>query len=210
MRVGAVLAAGFAAAMVFSPGSAKADPQTHDGFFLRLGLNLGPSFTTAQAEVNGQEGPEQKLSGFTTGFDLLLGGSPMPGLVIGGGLLGATTSNPTIEVGDIEGEGDGTLIFGAAAAFANYYFDPKQGLHIQGLVGFAVLDAVSSEGTSGGNDPTGIGLGLGIGYDFWISDEWSIGPFGRVLYGSLSASEGPLSVGYTYLYPNIGVAFTLH
>jgi outer membrane autotransporter protein len=210
MRMGAVLAAGCAAAMVFAAGSAKADPQTHDGFFLRLGLNLGPSFTTAQVEAGGQEGPEQKLSGFTTGFDLLLGGSPMPGLVIGGGLLGATTSDPKIEVGDFEGEGDGTLIFGAAAAFANYYFDPQQGLHIQGLVGFAFLDSVSSEGQSGGNDPTGIGLGLGVGYDFWISDEWSIGPFGRILYGSLGASEGPLSVSYTYLYPNVGVAFTLH
>jgi len=215
MRVGAVLAAGCAAAMVFAAGSAKADPRTHDGFFLRLGLNLGPAFVTESYEVNGQSGGEDlKISGFSTGFDVLLGGTPVPGLVIGGGLLGVATSNPTLKQGDVEVEADGTMLLAGAAAFVNYHFDPTQGFNLQGLVGYGALDYVDSDGGSGGNDPTGILFGIGAGYDFWISDEWSIGPFGRVLMGSLSseASAGGFTAEASefYLYPNLGVAFTLH
>jgi hypothetical protein len=30
---------------------------------------------------------------------------------------------------------------------------------------------------------------LGVGYDFWVADEWSLGVLGRFLYGSMSGSD---------------------
>ena len=184
-------------------GVAQAEDETHDGFFLRLGLNFGPLIGSLEPEVGVGEAD---YSGLTIGSDLLLGGTLADGFVLGGALITGSTSDPTIKVGDLEGEGDGNLILAGLGVFANYYFDPTQGGHLQAILGFAAVDFVSSSGTSGGNDPTGVMLGFGGGYDFWIGGEWSIGPFARVLYAPTSAD----GYKFTYLYPSIGVVFTYH
>ncbi|MBM4362123.1 MAG: autotransporter domain-containing protein [Deltaproteobacteria bacterium] len=177
---------------------------------MRLGLNLGPGMTTAKVEGGGLSGPESDISGFTSGFDLLLGGTVTEGLVLGGGLLTTYASNPTVKVGSFEADADGTLILAGVTGFAQYYFDPANGGHLQALLGYGALSFEHKNGTSGGNDPGGVLLGIGGGYDFWVSDEWSIGPFARILYGSLSAESGAATQKDTYLYPSIGAAFTLH
>ncbi len=191
-------------------GSAAADPETHDGLFLRLGLNIGPGSATQEIEAGGQTGPETTISGLGMGFDLLIGGTLAPGFTLGGALVGTTSSDPTVKQGNLEATADGSMLFAGAAVFGNYYLDPTKGLHFQGLLGFGALDFVSESGASGGNDPTGPFFGAGVGYDFWIGDEWSIGPFGRVIYGSLSAESGGATLSASYLYPSIGAAFTLH
>jgi hypothetical protein len=53
-------------------------------------------------------------------------------------------------------------------------------------------------------------VGAGVGYDFWIGDEWSIGPFGRFLFASMGAEGGGVTTKDTFLYPSLGVAITLH
>lgn len=204
--------AGVAAATLFSSAAlADSMPETHDGFFLRLGLNLGPASATRTAEFNGTEvGGEATLSGFSGGFDLMMGGTPADGLVIGGALTTITTSDPDVESGGRSASLDGTMIFAGIGVFANYYLNPNEGLHFQGLLGFGTVDLVDSDGNSGGNDPSGPYFGVGVGYDFWVSDEWSIGPFGRVLYAATSYEEGGGKLKVNYLYPSIGAAFTYH
>ena len=207
----ACLVAGSFIAVSLTAAVAQAEPETHDGFFLRLGANVGPGSVSETIEVGGTEGPEASFSGLTFGFDLMLGGTPAPGLVIGGALLTTTTSDPSFEQGSVKGTADGTLLMAGVAAFANYYFDPTQGLHGQLILGYGAVDFVRPNGASGGgNDPTGLLAGLGVGYDFWLGGEWSVGPFARVLYGSMGASAGSASSSVTYLYPSIGAAFTLH
>ncbi|MCC6900620.1 MAG: autotransporter domain-containing protein [Polyangiaceae bacterium] len=178
--------------------------RTHDGFFFRIGLNGGPLMLSWDAPS------DPKWSGFQSGFDLLIGGSPVDGLAIGGALIANRTTDPTYEVGGAESTWKGSMLFAGLALFADWYLNPHEGLHFQGLVGFAAVDFVSDSGQSGGNDPTGTMFGLGAGYDFWISNQWSIGPFGRVIYSSVSAEAGGATAKYSYLYPSIGVAFTLH
>jgi hypothetical protein len=187
------------------PAEGSGGARTHDGFFLRLGLNLGPGMVTEEFSQGPLSG-EFKYSGIATGFDLYLGGTLAPGFVLGGALIATWSSNPSVETPTGDVDLDGTLIFAGTALFANYYIDPGEGLHFQGLLGFGALDFVTDEGQSGGNDPTGVFFGGGVGYEFWVADEWSIGPFGRVIYGSLSTDATDVS----YLYPSIGVGFTLH
>ena len=103
------------------------------------------------------------------------------------------------------------MLFLAAAAFVNYYvIDPTDGLNLQALIGYGAVDFVSEEGTSGGNDPTGPVLGFGVGYDFWVASEFSIGPFARLIWAPMSADAGGVSSSVTYLAPTIGAAFTYH
>jgi hypothetical protein len=201
---------GLASAQAAAPPPDAGGAHTHDGFYFRIGLNIGPLMTTATPEVNGTEGTEAKYSGLHTGTDLMFGGTPVPGLAIGGALVTNFTSDPTVKAGSVEGKADGTMIFSGIAAFGDYYFDPHGGGHVMLMLGFAAADFVSSSGSSGGNDPTGPMVAIGGGYDFWIGNEWSVGPVARILYAPLSAEEEPLKVKYSYLYPSIGVAFTLH
>jgi opacity protein-like surface antigen len=167
--------------------------RTHDGFYFRIGPNFGPLIGTAKIEAAGLSGGESDYSGFTYGGDLMFGGTPAPGLVSGA-----------------EGTADGTLIMAATALFANYYLDPTQGLFFQGLAGFAVVDFVTAGGQSSGDDPTGFVFGAGAGYDFWIGDEWSVGPLARVVYAPTSSESGGVTSKFNYLFPSIGVGFTLH
>ncbi len=185
------------------PGGAH----THDGFFMRLGLNVGYMSAT---ETYSFSDAETEFSGSAVGFDLILGGTPVPGFVIGGGLFGLTSSKPTVKFGGAEGELDGSLLFAGIGLALQYYFDPNEGLHLQGLLGFGALDYVAASGASGGNDPTGPFFGLGLGYDFWVSDQWSIGPFARLLIATTSVESGAAKAEQTYFSPTIGVAFTLH
>lgn len=184
--------------------SASAEEYTHDGFFMRFGFNVGPLI--GSQSVEGTSAADGDFGGLTLGYDLYLGGTPVDGLVIGGALIGATTSNPSFESDAGEGELDGTLILAGVALFGNYYFDPTQGFHIQGLLGYAVVDAVSDSGQSGGNDPTGIMFGLGAGYDFFFASQWSVGPFARLTYASTSYE----TYNFTHIYPSIGATITLH
>src|SRR5687768_5211487 len=162
--------------------------RTHDGFFFRFGLNFGPLMAKFEPDPN-PAGGSVKYSGLHVGSEFMFGGTPVKGLVIGGYLMGNRTTDPKAksDPGGAEATLDGNAIFAGIGVFGNYYFDPKAGLHLQALLGFAALDFVSASGSSGGNDPSGAMLGLGVGYDFFFADEWSIGPFGRFIYAPLSA-----------------------
>ena len=96
--------------------------------------------------------------------------------------------------------------------FIQYYFDPTSGFYLQGYVGYA---SGNSQYDSGGTtyqseSATGPAFGIGLGYDFWISDQWSIGPEFRFLYASLKYSgSGPDEEDKVYI-PTLSIAGTLH
>lgn len=117
--------------------------RTHDGFFFNGGLGFGAG-TEVQASVQ-----------------LILGGTLLPGLVVGGGAIG----DP------------GLGVFGP---FVRYYPDPKEGLYAQLMVG----PATATGDFDDEDDDQGVGAGVsaGAGYDFWIGDEWSAGVLGRVTF----------------------------
>ena len=184
----------------------RSGARVHDGFFLRLGPSVGPLSITGKADAGG---PESTISGFSlVGGELLLGGTPVDGLVVGGGWLYNQVSDPTIENELGEGTADGTMFVTSIDFFAQYYFDPGQGAHVQLMVGYGGIDFVDAEGRSGGNDPVGLNLAIGGGYDFWLGDEWSVGPFLRIQYASMSPSDTEYS--YSYLFPTLGAVFTYH
>jgi hypothetical protein len=89
--------------------------------------------------------------------------------------------------------------------FVDFYPNPHDGLHFQGLLGFGALET-SSKGNAGGSDPTGFLVSLGGGYDWWVGNEWSIGVMGRLAYAPLSLN----SVSYSTLAPAVLATFTYH
>jgi len=145
---------------------------------------------------------EVKARGGGAGFEFALGGTVAPGLVIGGGIYTVSTSNVTWEsdaeavldqYGDDTFEGgDGSV--GVLGVMLDFYPNPRGGFHVQGGLGLGtiVLDNDDDLDFPGENwEGGGGGLMLGAGYEFWVSDQWSLGGVGRVLMvsGKVRGSE---------------------
>lgn len=175
------------------PPVAAADPtaRRHDGFYLRLGLGAGFLRSTVDYDA-GNVTAEVKVRGGGAGFELALGGTVAPGLVIGGGIYTVSASDITWESdqvndwpgadGDTFEGGDGSL--GVLGVMLDFYPNPRGGFHIQGGLGLGtiVLDNDDDTDFPGENwEGGGGGLMLGAGYEFWVSDQWSLGGVGRVL-----------------------------
>ena len=127
--------------------------------------------------------------------------------MLGGGLIQDYAFSPSYSRnGEDLGElGDVSLYLIGIGMFVDYYLDPKDGLHFQGLIGWGGLEA-SYEGDVSGSDPTGMLLSIGGGYDFWVADEWSIGPMARFVYAPLSLND----VSYNTIAPGVLANFTYH
>jgi hypothetical protein len=195
---------------------------THDGFFLRFAIGYAYLSDTIKVKDTDQEA---KLKGSGINFDvLMIGGTPAPGLVIGGALIGNGFGSPKFEVAGTEGDycesrttnsGDCSVTLSLIAPFVQWYFDPKQGFYIQGLIGYGALD----DGIDETDEATGAVFGIGAGYDFWVGKEWSIGPAFRLLFASLketndigSSTIGTSEIEYTHsiVVPTLSFAVTYH
>jgi hypothetical protein len=181
--------------------AAQAAPHTHDGFYLQVDAGIG--YLSSSAEV----GPTSySYSGVTLPSALLMGGTVGP-VVIGGGFFTDYAFSPSLSV---EGGGtitpdDVSMTLIGLGVFADIYPDPHSGLHFQPFVGWGGLETTVN-GNSGGSDPTGLVLAVGGGYDWFVSDNWSIGVLGRIAYAPLKLND----VGYSTLAPAIMCSFTYH
>jgi hypothetical protein len=183
----ALLGAATFGAVISAAATASADPRTHDGFF--LGLDIGAGYLSSSAEA---AGTKVTYSGVTIPSAVLLGGTIGP-VVIGGGFSWDYAFSPSAEIesGGVVQSGelnDVTLTLIGIGMFADIYPDPTSGLHFQPFIGWGGLDA-TYQGNSGGSDPTGLVTAIGVGYEFWVADEWSIGPMGRFTYAPLSLNN---------------------
>jgi len=124
-------------------------------------------------------GGDLSVHGAGVAFDLSLGGSPTPGLVIGGGLLYQEAFKPSFDwkLGNAAvsgsaatGEEDslGFVLFGPMIdAFPN----PNGGFHFGGLIGPAWVGLADQND----NASSGFGLSVWAGYMWWVSSQWSLG-----------------------------------
>lgn len=148
------------------PAPTQRTDYLHEGFYFRFGLGPGVMSTTSKVK-----GSEQSFNdtGFSLGTDLLVGGSPTPGMTIGGGVLT-----------DMNFAGSGPGLNMMAGPFFDAFPNNKGGWHLGGLVGFDLL--------AGDDDPLlGGGGAAWVGHDIWVAPEWSTG-FNLRLAGSRVAN----------------------
>ena len=181
----------------------------HDGFYLRMSLGLGPG--SATENISGQ--PQYKWSGTGIMFDLMLGGSPIPGFVLGGAFVFHEISNPTLKSGgqtlDTSGL-DYSLNLSTFGIFTAIYPDPRSGFNLHALLGYGEVSvSVAGVTTSVGN-PTGVSFMGGLGYDFWVSDQWSLGPDFRIAYCKAKTTADTGSDEITMFIPTLSFTATYH
>jgi hypothetical protein len=157
---------------VASSASAQSQPHTHDGFYLRLGAGFAYQTTS--------EDPDSaKIKGTGSAYVLSIGGTPVPGLAIAGTIYTVFQPKPSVTLGNQTVDANSALWMTGIGPIVDYYFDPSQGFHLGGGPLYTTLNAVNYTAT-------GYGLTAFTGYDFWIGNQWSVGPTLQLAYAHTS------------------------
>ena len=170
------------------PPPAEHGAYLHDGFYFRFGIGGGG------LSAKGKEDPDRGFGDVTVkgggiGVDFAFGGTLAPGLVLGGEYVFQQAVKPTVESRVLSGTTNDNANFGVIGPFIDWYPDPSGGFHFGGLLGLAAMTASRQDGTTNASD-RGVGAGLGVGYDFFVAREWSLGILGKAFGGSVSNTTG--------------------
>jgi hypothetical protein len=165
----------------------------HDGFYFRFGTGLGgyletitPVGSVTAARASGIAGTVELAAGFT----------PLPGFVVGVGVyLERILASDMEQTDEYSGEVPTALLPSfrdttLAGPLVDWYPDPDLGLHVQAAAGYFYLSrAAYTPGEYGSRDYSGNGLGavVGLGQEWWISDQSSIGVTTQVM---VSVAQG--------------------
>jgi hypothetical protein len=194
----------------------------HDGLYFRFALGLGMTHDHVTTDV---PLPTDNVftfipgnldlsgSGFAVMTEMAVGFTPWPGFVLGLGSYTATVPKITAKSKDPH-TGDYTeriSQLGILGPMMDWYFFPKLGFHAQASPGLATYVAGASvpklEGPfAQAHTAVGFGFMLGVGYDWWIGDQWSMGVLGRVTYGATSGSDG---LGTNFSHASYAPAFMI-
>ncbi len=156
----------------------------HDGFYLRMALGGGALAATYESST--AAGAEAEVGGGGVGIDLWLGGTPWPGLVIGGAITGNSAANPRVETSAGSSSADKTNLSATMLGlFVDGFPDPEGGLHIGGMLGLATLTYTDKDNDEERRHGGG-GAALWVGYAGWIGSDWSLG---GMLRGTVQATE---------------------
>jgi hypothetical protein len=157
------------------------EPWVHDGLYLRISTGVG-----AYNERIDRPGQESHVSvtGLAYTGDIAFGVAIQRGVVVGAGfwsttVLASSTRSFNDEVTTSSAAQNPTSW--VAGPWLDYYFDPRRGLHVPAALGFAVIDGLEVEGArlSRNNPAFGAGLLLGLGYEWWIAEQCSLGIVAR-------------------------------
>ena len=189
-----------------SPCTQPSDAYRHDGFYFRL-------MNETQYFVFLGDGPEGNASVKVMGSGgmLALGGTPLPGLVIGG-TVSSTTGRGTFKGRPEGSESDASISRVGLAAFVDWFPQPDDGWHVGAALGFAALTVTDSSL----DDAVGAAFSAKVfgGYDWWIGPQWTLGlaaMFAATPSTSLLVDDGDKS-GYRFYSLSAGIAgsLTLH
>ena len=161
----------------------------HDGLYCRAALGAGHLHARTE---NGST-----IDGWGFSPEVWLGGSPVAGLALGGTVALLAVGDPDAAItaadsgglGDVSGEARGVATYSSFGVFADYYPMPRAGFHVMAGLNFSSLEFTPTGGQA--SEPaTGVGVFGGAGYEWWASDQWSVGPLVRVHWASLSDAGG--------------------
>lgn len=190
---------------------AKLGVHEHEGFFLRMGLGFSSMLTKTEGTL-GQPDPGGDFSGNGGALELLLGGTPARGFVIGGGLVLHSWPEPSYDNGGTRTRLNGAQLGSSfLALFGQLYFDRTSGGYVQALVAGAEQTYRYEEaGETKEAGLSGFALALGGGYDFWVGEEWSLGPELRLSYARVEHEDAGVTTRHRTLALTLSFSATLH
>lgn len=151
-----------------------------------MGIGLGYGQAKSKGTITGVGDIETTFKGLGPAYELLIGGTVGPAIVIGGGFVGQDISDPQVRMTpDVLGlsgnvNSNGALGIVVVGPFIDWFPDVNGGAHFGGMIGIGGIGLKNDR-----NDvDTGLGGSLWGGYDFWIADQWSLGAEARAAFAS--------------------------
>jgi len=176
----------------------------HDGFYLRMSLGAGYQRSKITSDASGVS--DVALKGGGVALDLMMGGTPTPGLVIGGGIFASSAADPTLESDGVNTELRGDTSIAIVGPFIDGFFDPEGGFHVGGAIGIGSLTVRNEELDTSETQYDGAGVAAWVGYDAWVSSEWSMGGCARLVAASGKRDEDVLGATVTEKSSSVGFA----
>jgi len=191
-----------------SGGASKSQPRRHDGFLFRLGVGGGRLEDQFEVNVLGIPGlnvARGVATGASGSFELAFGTQiGRPGLTLGGAVYGEQVASPKVSITGAPGTDVSVGTLALVGPFIDFYPDAGGGLHFEASLDLARIEMKDSTGTVEKAQPFGGGGVLGIGYELWLADEWSLGILGRFIGASLWAGD----VHHTVTVPSLLIEAT--
>lgn len=157
------------------PSKVQRSFRLHDGFYFRGSVGFGS--LRATFDDDHPSGSDLSGAGLSLGMDLMVGGSPSPGLALGGALLAQGAFSTEFDRGSASSE-DRSLSVYLIGPFVDGFPIATQGWHLGGMIGLAGSSIEDSD-SDAVSDTVGFGGAAWVGHDFWVADEWSMGPMIR-------------------------------
>jgi hypothetical protein len=148
-----------------SPAPTQRKAYVHEGFYLRAGVGPGFLYSSISDRVEDETGD---TGAFAIAADLMVGGSPAPGLAMGVGALAHVGMG-----GRVDGESTGALFHLNVGPFFDAFPNDKGAFHLGVLVGGTMVALGSS--ISPQSPLWGGGGAAMLGWDIWVAPEWSVG-----------------------------------
>ncbi len=183
----------------------------HDGFYFRFGVGVGYVY----GEISARElAGDVTTTGISVPFEVALGGTPVPGIVIGVGsyplYLPALNYSVSVAGSDVEGSADAGS-FGALGPFVDFYPNPTQGVHLQAAPTFIVFSPGTSDGMPIELSGNGFGAMIGAGYELWVAEQWGGGWLVRLQAAKVTLEdEAGNEYDYVTIMPSVLFTITLH
>jgi hypothetical protein len=170
------------------PPVARTD-KVHDGFYVRLNIGFGSQSTSIDT---GPSIANFKATDGTLAADLLIGGAPSPGVILGGTLLLDSLPSRDFRSDNVLAKTGVTML--TLGPFIDGYPDPRGGFHLGGMVGVASAH-LSNRQDFGFANAGGLGLAAWLGYDLWVAEQWSVGGLLRFSGARTSTEQNSVNMG---------------
>ncbi len=162
----------------------------HNGLYMRFAV--GPGWQWTSVNDGGPLDRDVSGNGFGLGADLMIGGSPSPGIALGVGALSHYSFDVDLEDDDDEKVGESSSAYLIVGPFFDAFPDNKQGWHLGGEIGFA-LTGLEDIDENVITHAYGGGVAAWVGHDWWVAPEWSAGLnlrlAGAYMFGSRNDEE---------------------
>lgn len=215
-----VVTAGIALCLPALALAAPSAARHHDGFYARFTLGFGGYRDAVRSDESELYGGRVSgvVSGFATATSVAVGGTPVDGLVVGGGAFNTTVLASGYRSTDgrpLPSELDPQLgSFDVIGPFADWYFDASSGLHLELAGGLATMTGLDISGARYEDRSPALGGGalVGFGNEWWVGDEWSLGVLGRIEAGLVRGDDASgVSWRHTIVtFPVLLLSITYH
>jgi hypothetical protein len=182
----------------------------HDGFFARSESGIA----VLSAHVSGSAGPpfRSQVRGVGQGASFSAGGTPRTGLVLGGTIWTTKIDPIFIEDGKLTVPDDDSvkLLLLRIGPLIDWYPEPGRGFHALATAGLMLQIETDAKGNPLDPIAFGASLSTGVGHEWFISNELSLGILGRVSFGRL---QRPMPGGHErtlFVIPELALSATYH